>query len=111
MRATAGKPDLPDPPAFAPAHWLSRATAAKPDRPDLSDLPVRLLTDLVLLQLLVQVAAGRADHFRSLRDVPAVFAELADQKHALGVLLELAQRPQLRRVAVEGRRRALPAAR
>src|SRR4051812_19314837 len=63
---------------------------------------VGLLADLILLELLVQIAARRADHFRRLRDVPAVLAQLADEEHALGVLLELAQGARLRRVAVTG---------
>src|SRR6266849_4178393 len=51
IRATAGKPDLPDPPdlsdppAFARASWPMRATAGKPDLPDFDQfeplLPVR----------------------------------------------------------------------
>ena len=61
-----------------------------------SPLSVGLLRDLILLELLVEVAARRADHFGGLRDVPAVLAQLADQIRALGVVLELAQRPRLR---------------
>src|SRR5207244_2083081 len=59
-------------------------------------LPVRLLRDLVLLQLLVEIAARRADDLGGLRDVPAVLAQLADEERALGAFLELAQRPRLR---------------
>src|SRR5207245_4877193 len=50
---------------------------------------VAFLRNLVLLQLLVQIAARRADHFGRLRDVPAVLAQLADEEHPLRVLLEL----------------------
>src|SRR5437763_16507706 len=57
---------------------------------------IQFLRDLILLEFLVQIAARRADHFGGLRDVPAVLAQLANQKHPLGVLLELAQRPGLR---------------
>src|SRR5207247_11094866 len=114
-RDAPASPSAPAPPDQLPTCLPDLSDLSDPtDPPALPDppvLPVRFLTDLVLLQLLVQVAAGRADHFGGLRDVPAVFAELADQKHALRVLLELAQRPQLRRVAVAGRRRAPPAAR
>ena len=39
-------------------------------------LPVRLLRDLILLELLVQVAARRVDDFGGLRDVPPVLAQL-----------------------------------
>ena len=59
---------------------------------DGSPLSVGFLRDLVLLELLVQIAARRVDHLGGLRDVPAVLAQLADQERALGVLLELAQR-------------------
>jgi len=46
---TAGKPDRPDPPAFARASWPMRATPGKsdlPDPPDLRDPPD--LADLTL---------------------------------------------------------------
>src|SRR4029434_2689807 len=56
-------------------------------------LAVTFLADLILLKLLVQVAARRADHFGRARDVPAVLAELLHQEGALGRLLELTQRP------------------
>ena len=59
------------------------------------DLSVRLLTDRVLLELLVQVAARRADDFGGLRDVPRVLAEFLHQPRALGRFLELAQRAGL----------------
>src|SRR5713226_7169467 len=68
-------------------------------------LPVRVLADLVLLQLLVQIAARRADHFGRLRDVPAVLAQLADEEHPLRVFLELPQRAHFRRIVVAGRLR------
>src|SRR4029077_5701701 len=45
-------------------------------------LSIRLLRDLVLFELLVQIAARRADHFGRLRDVPPVLAQLADQEIA-----------------------------
>ena len=57
-----------------------------------ASLSVRFLRDPVLFQFLVQIAARGADHFRGLRDVPAVLPELADQEGPLGRLLELAQR-------------------
>ena len=47
-------------------------------------LPVRLLRDLVLLELLVEIAARRIDHLGGLGDVPAVLAELADQERPFG---------------------------
>src|SRR6185503_11992439 len=78
-----------------------------------STLPVGVLADLVLFELFVEVAARRADHFGGLRDVPAVLAQLADQEHPLGVLLELAQRPRLRLAGAfggGGLRRGRPAA-
>src|SRR5207247_9620767 len=43
-------------------------------------LSIGLLCYLVLLELLVEIAARRADDFRGLRDVPAVLAQLAHQK-------------------------------
>src|SRR5512132_3883325 len=54
-------------------------------------LPVTLLTDAVLLQLLVEIAPRRTDHLGRLRDVPVVVAKLADEKRALGRFLELAE--------------------
>src|SRR5262249_60270524 len=62
--------------------WLT------PRAPPVRALPVRLLRDLILLQLLVQVAARRADDFGRLRDVPAVLAQRADEDHALLALLQ-----------------------
>ena len=62
-----------------------------------SALPVRLLRDLVLLELLVEVAARRVDDFGGLRDVPAVLAQLGDQVRALGVSLNSRSVPRLRR--------------
>src|SRR5512139_4108977 len=53
---------------------------------------VGLLPDVVLLELLVQVAARRADDLGGLRDVPAVLAQLLHQVGALGRLLELPER-------------------
>ena len=47
-------------------------------------LAVRFLPYRVLLQLLVEIAAGRADDFGSLRDVPAVLPQLLYQPGALG---------------------------
>src|SRR5712691_11891103 len=77
------------------AHARPTRPTRPPDLPDLPDLPVRLLADLVLLQLLVQIAARRTDDLGGLRDVPAVLPQLADQEHAFGVFLEFAERPQL----------------
>ena len=46
-------------------------------------LAVLLLDDLVLLELLVEVAARRVEHLGGPRDVPAVLAQLLDQERAL----------------------------
>src|SRR4029079_14660665 len=54
-------------------------------------LSVGFLGDAVLFELLVQIAARRADHLRRLRDVPAVLAQLAEEKRPLRRILELAQ--------------------
>src|SRR5258708_31578117 len=54
--------------------------------------PIALLRDGVLLELLVQVATRRADHFGGLRDVPGVLTQLLDEKLPLRGLLELAER-------------------
>ena len=51
--------------------------------------PVALLLDLILLELLVQIAARRIDHLGGLRDVPAVFPEPLHEERPLGDLLEL----------------------
>jgi hypothetical protein len=81
--------------------WLAATIDSTPGRPvQPSCLSIRLLRDLILLELLVQIAARRADHLGRLRDVPPVLAQLAHQEIALGVLLELPQRPRLRRLAV-----------
>ena len=56
---------------------------------------VCLLLDPVLLQLLVEIAARRADDLSGLRDVPVVLAQLADEERALGRFLELSQRAAL----------------
>src|SRR3954452_21173332 len=78
----------------------------------ISHLAIRLLADLILFELLVEIAARRADHFGGLRDVPAVLAQLADQEHPLGVLLELPQRARPGGLAVARLlRRGRPAAR
>ena len=80
----------------------SASPALPPSCPALPALPVRFLRDLILLELLVQVAARRVDHFGGLRNVPAVLAKLRDQVRALGVVLELAERAGLRRRAAVG---------
>src|SRR6185503_13503197 len=87
--------------------WLAANFFILPDPPDPPDLPVGFLRDLVLLQLFIEIAARRADHFGGLRDVPAVFAQLADEKRALRPFLELAQRarPRLSLVALGARLR------
>src|SRR6185436_18590599 len=54
---------------------VSTSYLLPPESP--SPLSVRFLRDAVLFQFLVEVAARRADHFRGLRDVPAVLPELA----------------------------------
>jgi hypothetical protein len=64
----------------------------------------RFLRDAVLLELLVEVAAGRADHLGGLRDVPVVLAQLLDEERALGRLLELAQRAGALALGVGARR-------
>ena len=61
-------------------------------------LAVGFLGDLILLEFLIEIAAGRIDDFGGLRDVPAILAQLADEKRTLGVVLELAQRSRLRPV-------------
>src|SRR5262249_24765684 len=53
---------------------------------------VGLLRDLILLELLVQIAPRCVDHLRRLRDVPPVLAKLCDQICSLRVVFELAQR-------------------
>src|SRR5262249_3639293 len=50
---------------------------------------VVILTDPVLFELLVQIAARRADDFGRLRDVPAVLAQLVDEECPFGGFLEL----------------------
>src|SRR5258708_39866598 len=55
--------------------------------------PIPLLRDGVLLELLVEVAARRADDLGGLGNVPGVLPELLDEKLTLGGLLELAQGP------------------
>src|SRR5256885_109074 len=75
-----------------PTHHTLPGLPAPPALPHPPDLSVGLLADLILFELLVEIAARRADHFGRLRDVPAVLAQLADQEHPLGVLLELTQR-------------------
>ena len=64
---------------------------------------VCFLRNPVLLQLLIEVAARRADHFGRLRDVPAVLAQLADQERPFGRLLELAQRAGILLIIGAGR--------
>src|SRR5204863_6594104 len=83
---------------------LLPAGPAHPARPALS--PVRVLSNLVLLEFLVKIAARRPDHLGGLRDVPAVFAQLGDQERSLGVLLELPQRARPVRVAFRSFRRS-----
>ena len=89
---------------------LNRLKAGSDSVDPLSDLiielalAIHLLRDSVLLQLLVQIAARRADHFRRLRDVPVVLAEFADEERPLGGLLELAQRAGAI-LSLSGRRR------
>src|SRR5262245_25379985 len=53
-------------------------------------LPVLLLADPVLLELLVQIRARGADGGGGGRDVPLVLLQLRDQERALGGLLEVA---------------------
>src|SRR5690242_474725 len=57
----------------------------------LATLPICFLLDVVLLELLVEVAARRVDHFRRLGDVPVVFPKLVDEERAFGHLFELAE--------------------
>ena len=51
-------------------------------------LAVRFLTDAVLLELLVQVAAWRIDFLRGLGNVPSALTEFPDEKRALTRFLE-----------------------
>ena len=70
----------------------------EPERPSAEregGLTVGFLGDLVLLEFLIEIAAGRIDDFSGLRDVPAILAQLADEKRTLGVVLELAQGSRL----------------
>src|SRR5579871_185143 len=100
-------------PAHCPAEFGLSSRLAASDRPARCErlivlrvddrLSVVLLRDLVLFELLVQIAARRVDDLGGLRDVPAVLAQLRHQKRALGVVLELAQRARLRRVGVADR--------
>src|SRR6266851_2513906 len=80
---------LPPTCALSSRHSV-RTTWFASTRPVLS---VGFLADLVLLELLVEIAARCADHFGGLRDVPRILTKLADQKCSLGVFLELAQGP------------------
>src|SRR5262249_12392805 len=52
---------------------------------------VCLLRNLVLLELLVEIAARRVDDLGGLRDIPAVLAQLGNEIRALRAVLELAQ--------------------
>src|SRR3989304_2084521 len=54
-------------------------------------LTVGFLRDLVLFELLVEIASGGADDLCGLRDVPVVLPELGDQKGPLAHFLELLQ--------------------
>ena len=79
----------------------SRPLYPEPDRPSAEregGLTVGFLGDLILLEFLIEIAAGRIDDFSGLRDVPAILAQLADEKRTLGVVLELAQGSRLRPV-------------
>src|SRR5262249_10717677 len=87
------------PPAFAPCGAPAGDRLARCDEQlytwpnvHLAISSIGFLGDLILLQLLVQIAAWRVDRLRRLRDVPAVLAQLLDEIRALGVVLELAQR-------------------
>ena len=64
------------------SYYRTRASSTRPT----------LFGDRVLLELLVEVAARRADDLGGLRDVPGVLAQLLDEELPLGRLLELAQR-------------------
>ncbi len=50
------------------------------------------MADLVLLELLVEVASGGADNLSGLRDVPTVVAEFLHEKGALARFFELFER-------------------
>jgi hypothetical protein len=84
-------------PAVAPCGAPARRSSGRLRYRTISDctLTVSFLTDRVLLELLVEVAAGRADHLGGLRDIPAVLTQFFDQPGALGRLLELAQRARI----------------
>jgi hypothetical protein len=82
----------------------ARRAESKDDRLAYCDgfilLPVSFLRNLVLFQLLVQVAARRVDHFCGLRNIPPVLAQFAHQVRALGDVLEFPERARLRRLIV-----------
>src|SRR5436305_7598800 len=50
-----------------------------------------LPVDVVLVELLVEVAARRVDRLRRLGDVPVVLLQLVEEEHALREVAELAQ--------------------
>ena len=57
-----------------------------------SELSVCVLADVVLLELLVEIAPRCVNHLGRLRNVPPVLSEHPDEERALGVFLEVAQR-------------------
>src|SRR5437867_3711354 len=54
-------------------------------------LSVGFLRDLILLELLVEIAARGIDRLGGLRNIPAVLAQLGDQVRTFGAVLEFAQ--------------------
>src|SRR5207247_10325844 len=81
-----------------PTYLRHPAAPDYPARPAL--LSVRLLRDLVLFELLVEIAPRRADDLRRLRDIPPVLTQLAHEKSALRVFLELPESSRLHRLAI-----------
>ena len=80
-------------PPTHPEERAERRSSRLPRWNDHCRLSVGLLGNTVLLQLLVQVAAGGVDDLGGAGDVPGVFAEFLHEPRTFGGLLELAQRP------------------
>src|SRR5688572_10266126 len=102
-RTALRSPDFPPTCAFGLRRavvWLTATFHCTP-----AGLAVGVLRDLILLQLLVQIAPRGVDDFRGLRDVPPILAQLGHEVCALGVVLELAERASLRGLAAAGRLR------
>ena len=66
----------------------SRRSSSPPRRNLQRTLSVGFLRNPVLLELLVEVAAGRIDDLRGLRNIPGLFAEFRHQPRPLGGFFE-----------------------